>query len=90
MKFEWDETKRDANIAKHKIDFELAKEVFVDVNRVEFVDNRINYGEERRINIGSTKDGVLILTVVCVDRLGAIRIVSARCANRKEKELYYG
>ena len=50
---------------------------------------QINDGEMDLV-VAATKDGVLILTVVCVDRLGAIRIVSARCANRKEKELYYG
>jgi uncharacterized DUF497 family protein len=31
MDFEWDNKKNNANIAKHGIDFEFAKEIFSDI-----------------------------------------------------------
>jgi uncharacterized protein len=35
MKFEWDAQKSIANKSKHGIDFETAREVWLDVNRIE-------------------------------------------------------
>lgn len=45
MKFEWDESKNISNIEKHGIDFNDA--LFDDDNRLEAVDRRRDYGEER-------------------------------------------
>ena len=37
MDFEWDEAKSSANNIKHGIDFETAKSIFLDENRVEII-----------------------------------------------------
>lgn len=46
MQFEWDENKATANLKKHKIAFEDALYVFTDIQRIETLDSRTNYGEE--------------------------------------------
>lgn len=88
MKYEWDEQKRESNITKHKIFFELAIEIFDDCCALTSYDMRKEYGEIREITIGKTYDGVLILVVVHTDRNGKIRIISARRANKNEREMY--
>ena len=94
MEFEWDENKNKTNIAKHGADFWFAVAIFEDSNRIGFPDDRKDYGEERMIVIGKMKMSLfsseIILSVVCTDRNGKTRIISARKANKKEKGLYYG
>jgi uncharacterized DUF497 family protein len=87
MKFEWDETKRASNLAKHMVDFELAKEVFNDPCRIEIEDKSMDYGEARFIVIGFAAD--VLLTVIYTDRDKCIRIISARRATPKERRLYH-
>jgi len=89
MEFEWDENKRLENLAKHGIDFVAALLIFEDTNRKEFVDDRKNYGEKRIRSIGKVKNE-LIVSVISTDRNNKIRIISARRANQKEREEYYG
>jgi uncharacterized DUF497 family protein len=89
MTFEWDENKRQANLAKHGIDFVAALNVFYDKNRLESIDNRKDYGEIRIKTIGKIKNE-LLTAVVNTDRNDIIRIISARRANKKESEEYYG
>jgi hypothetical protein len=86
MKFEWDETKNQQNIAKHGVQFQDACRIF-DGFTVDAVDNRTDYGEERIISIGLL-DGIAVLTVIHTDRKGVYRIISARPANRKERKCY--
>ena len=89
MNFEWDESKREKNIAKHGIDFVRAINVFDDDNRVERIDSRCDYGETRYQVIGMVDDKI-ILFVVHVNRNENIRIISARRANKIEIGDYYG
>ena len=86
MKFVWDETKNQSNIAKHGVDFDDAQRVF-DGFTFDAPDNRFDYGEERIISIGLL-EGIAILVVVHTDRVGVCRIISARQANRKERSRY--
>lgn len=86
MKFEWDKTKSVQNIFKHGVKFEDARKIF-DGFTVDAVDNRADYGEERIISIGIL-EGIAILAVVHTDRNNVCRIISARPANRKERERY--
>lgn len=76
MNFEWDETKNQANIAKHAVDFCYAIKVFDDDKRLEWEDTRFNYGEKRYITIGSINS--LCYTVVYTIRKTDYRIISAR------------
>lgn len=81
MKFEWDENKNISNLEKHGLDFNQAKEVFNDKNKLETIDNREDYGEERKKIIGKAMD--LLLSVIYTMRGKAVRLISARAASRK-------
>lgn len=88
MDFEWDENKNEKNKKKHGISFETAALVFTDIERIEVFDSfHSTIKEERFITIGMVKD---ILTVVFTERGDVTRLISARIANAKEKEIYYG
>lgn len=84
--FEWDETKNLSNIGKHGVSFTTASRVF-EGRVVTFLDDRIEYGEQRMISIGQV-DGILLLTVVHTGRNEKIRIISARRANGLERKRY--
>ncbi len=85
MEFEWDETKRAANIAKHGLDF-------ADVEHFDWVaanigrDWRFDYGEERFTAYGRL--GSDLVVVIFTLRESAVRIVSVRRANLKERQRY--
>ena len=86
MQFEWDESKNLANQNKHEVSFEIALKIF-DGPVFCVVDDRRDYGEVRTLSIGKA-DEVLVLAVVHTDRLGNRRIISARRANRNERQAY--
>ncbi|WP_252192909.1 BrnT family toxin [Rhizobium sp. CSW-27] len=48
-------------------------------------DDRFAYGEERWITIGAIAD-IVAIVVVHTDRKGVTRLISARLANRKERQ----
>jgi uncharacterized DUF497 family protein len=83
MLFEWDESKRQANLAKHHIDFRDAKRVF-DGPVFERIDRR--RGEDRIFAIGLMED--IEIVVVYVMRGKRRRIISARRAHRNERQEY--
>ncbi len=86
MRFEWDEAKNAENIRKHKIDFADVPAMFASPMLVIF-DDRKDYGEDRWIGVGLLSE--LIAVVVWVERHeDVIRIISARKANRTERDLY--
>ena len=85
MPFEWDESKRQANLAKHHIDFRDAKRVF-DGPVFERTDRR--RGEDRVFAIGLMED--IEIVVVDVMRGKRRRIISARRAPRNERQDYTG
>jgi uncharacterized DUF497 family protein len=83
MLFEWDESKREANIAKHHIDFHDAKRIF-DGPVFEKAESR--HGEGRVLAIGLMED--IEIVVVYVMRGNRRRIISARRAHRDERRDY--
>lgn len=87
MKFEWDAEKAEKNLQKHGIAFEDAVGVFHDEARIEMYDFKHSIEEDRYIAIGRVRN---VLFVVFVERADRIRLISARMATRKEKEMYYG
>ncbi|MCD7957321.1 MAG: BrnT family toxin [Lachnospiraceae bacterium] len=89
IEFEWDERKEKINIVKHGIDFDTAALVFGDKDRIEKYDEVHSLDKERYITIGLVNGTAILVTVVYVERMSAIRIISARLANRKELEEYY-
>lgn len=82
---EWDEAKRSANLAKHKIDFSIA-ERFDWETAIVWEDTRFDYGETRLVAAGLI-DGRLH-TLVFTERGEAARIISLRKANGKEVRFY--
>jgi len=87
MPFEWDPRKDKSNIQKHHLSFEETQTVF-DQQVITLVDNRKNYGEIRKISIGTIRN-TLVVVIVHVNRNGRTRIISARIANNKERKLFY-
>ena len=89
MKFEWDDNKEKSNIDKHGIDFTTAALVFNDSNRIEAYDDEHSMFEDRYRTIGRIADTVIIVAVSYTERLDAIRIISARIADKREEREYY-
>lgn len=86
MQFEWDEAKRAENIVKHRIDFADVPEMF-DGPMLSELDKRTDYGEERWLGIGFLRNTVAV--VVWTERqYDIIRIISARRANRYERQRF--
>jgi len=83
MLFEWDEGKRQSNIAKHYIDFRDAIRVF-DGPEFEITDR--HRGEDRIVAIGSVENVEIV--VVYTMRGQRRRIISARRAHRNERQDY--
>ncbi len=87
MRFTWDPKKNAINKKKHGISFEQAIDVFYDERRLEFYDEEHSGDEDRWQTIGFARE---VLFVVYTEREGdIIRIISARCATRQEREWYY-
>jgi hypothetical protein len=84
MEFEWDEAKREANLAKHGIDFLRARRVVEGPH--EILSGR-KVGREVRMLVAGLLNGVLI-TVIYTVRGDRIRIISARRASRDERREY--
>ena len=86
IEFEWDSRKAAANLRKHKVSFETACEVFFDPF-LRVVDAGVVEGEPREAVIAMTVNWQL-LYVVYVEHDDVIRIISARPAEKEERELY--
>jgi uncharacterized protein len=87
VEFEWDSRKAAPNLRKHGIPFPFAVRVFVDENRLERLDQDADKLEERWVTVGIVDS--LEIVVVYTVRAGVVRIISARRANRHEREEYW-
>ena len=87
MQFEWDNIKAKFNLRKHGISFEEAKTVFYDDFAKIFDDEAHSIMEVRELIFGhSNKNRLLIVSYT--ERNNNIRIISARNASNKERQLY--
>jgi len=86
VKYEWDETKRQANIQKHGIDFIEVPEMF-ESETVIVEDTRYPYNEQRYIAIGLLKGRIIV--VAYTERGEVIRLISARKATKNEQINYF-
>lgn len=86
MKFEWNDDKNSMNIEKHGYDFNDACSLF-DGDRIEFLDDRKDYGEPRYITLGYVQQRVAV-AVYTKRSSDTIRIISLRKANSREKERF--
>ena len=85
QQFSWDPIKNRTNITKHSISFSKAAKIF-DGPRLEREDTRRDYGENRIITLGRSERK--ILRIVYTRRNSVIRIISARKANKHDREEY--
>ena len=85
MDFEWDRAKSERNESERGLPFELAALLCVGPT-MEYVDERRHYGETRIRAIGVV--GNMTPHCVYTQRGEVRRIISLRCANRKERDAY--
>jgi len=84
---EWDDSKAAINKKKHKLSFETAAKIFLDDFRIEELDEEHSDDEDRIKVIGMVEN---ILVVIYTERGERLRLISARNAEKYEKEDYYG
>lgn len=83
----WDEAKRQANLAKHGLDFKDAAWVLDSRYRLDVVMAR--HGEVRTASFSYVMDRLAVLLLVHLPREDSVRIVSFRYASETESEKYY-
>jgi len=86
VRFEWDEAKRAANLAKHGIDFVDAREMFAAPVLVRS-DERKDYGEPRWQGVGIVQ-GRLMVVAYTERGPNTVRIISLRKANSREEDFF--
>ena len=82
---EWNETKRESNLAKHGLDFAVALKLFTDYF-MERLDTRQDYGEDRWVALGMIQGVTVVL--VYTERNGKLRPISLRKATAQERSIY--
>ena len=87
MNYEWDESKRLANLGKHGLDFEDAK--FVYESNFRFDVHVVVNGEQRIMAFAYVFDVLSVLTLVATHRGHRVRCISYRYAHAEEREVYY-
>lgn len=82
--FEFDKNKSESNKRKHGIDFDTARRLWEDFNRVEIPAKWID--EPRILLIAKLEEE--IWAAIFTHRKNTIRIISVRKARNNEKEIY--
>jgi uncharacterized DUF497 family protein len=87
MRYEWDPEKDALNKRKHDLSLDDGVPALDDPNRVSWIDDRFDYGEERIVTLGFGRTRVLY---VVSTRRGAdlTRIITVRKAEDNELEIY--
>lgn len=89
LTFSWDNSKNSLNIKKHGISFEEAQSVFIDENARIIFDPDHSDKEDRFIILGlSFTLNLLVVSHCYLEHNNAIRIISARKANKSEAKQY--
>ena len=87
MRLEWDARKAHENLRKHGVSFEEASSVFFDPLSVTGEDPDHSSVERRFVTFG-VSTSMRLLVVAHAERGDAIRIITARLAERAERKLY--
>ncbi len=85
-RFTWDEAKRQANIAKHGLDFSDVGEVLDSRYRLDISVAR--QGEARQMSVSYALGFLAVLTVIHTERGSATCVISFRHASKMEREVY--
>jgi hypothetical protein len=90
--FDWNSTKEQQNIRKHRVSFRQAATIFRDPNQLSIYDEEHSEDEERWITLGIDSTGVVRVVIHTFeqinDELCQIRIISARKATNLEIRRY--
>jgi uncharacterized protein len=88
VQYAWNEAKAATNLAKHGISFTAAARAPEDPRKVEIIDDRFDYEEERIQNLCRYQQEILFVVTSMQDE-DVCRIISARKATRHEEEQYF-
>ncbi|MFI5094859.1 MAG: BrnT family toxin [Candidatus Acidiferrales bacterium] len=92
--FSWDARKALSNLKKHGVSFEEASTVFGDPEGLDWDDFDHSLSERRSTRLGFSLSGRILFVIYTIRRLKndkeTIRIISARQATRKERQVYAG
>ena len=89
VRFEWNERKNALNRRKHAVSFEEARSVFLDEFALLIPDPDQSHPEDRFVLLGLSAMARALVVCHCVRAEDdAIRIISARKANREEQRTY--
>ena len=88
MRYTWDPEKDALNRRKDGLSLEEGIPALLDPNFEFWIDDRLDYGEERIVTLGMGENQILV--VVSAEReADTTRIISVRHANGKETDWYY-
>ena len=87
MKIEWDPKKAISNLKKHGVSFEEAATALNDPMAATGADPDHSITEDRYVTFGVSEKGRLVV-VSHTEKDETIRIISARRANKGEREFY--
>ncbi len=88
LSFEWDDRKDAVNRRKHGVSFSEAQTVFFDEHALLIPDPEHSGQEERFVLLGLSSALRVFVVCHCYQQGTAIRIVSARKADRAERAQY--
>ena len=90
IEFVWGPSKAKTNIAKHAVTFEEAQTVFYDEAARLINDPDHSADENRFIMLGYSANSRCLIVIHCYrESDSAIRLISARIANKKEEASYW-
>ncbi len=88
----WDPVKARRNRGKHRVTFALAATVLNDPLAMSVRDEDHGAAEERWLTLGQAANGALLVVVHTYEEIGvdagAVRIISARRAGKRERRQY--
>ncbi len=87
MRYSYNPLKKAANLKKHSLDFDDARQVIESGQTVTFEDNRFEYDEPRFITLGMLHGEVVV--IVTTETNTEIRIISMRKAEKNEQKIYF-
>jgi len=88
VEFEWDDAKDFSNQQKHGLSFQEARRLFESgVDYLEIFDAVHSESEDRFIAIGPIDDRLVVVVYTEPDE-GVVRIIGARLAGKRERDLF--
>jgi len=89
LRFEWDARKEAQNRRKHRVSFPEAETVFADEHALLINDPDHSTDEDRFLLLGlSARLRILVVAHTYREAEAVIRIISARKATRRERDIY--